>query len=91
MYYFKKKEDTQEQGSIRLEPGMRVREEKNCKKSPFAFAVETPGRSYLMYPANKSSQENNAWEKAINNVLNPAPAASSAKGEREEEIVMEEE
>ncbi len=24
-----------------------------------------------MYPANKSSQENSAWEKAINNVLNP--------------------
>jgi hypothetical protein len=29
-------------GSIRLEPGMKVREEKNCKKSPFAFVVETP-------------------------------------------------
>ncbi len=29
-------------GSIRLEPGMKVREEKNCKKSPFAFMVETP-------------------------------------------------
>ncbi len=31
-------------GSIRLEPGMKVREEKNCKKSPFAFVVETPVR-----------------------------------------------
>ena len=75
LYYFKKKEDTQEQGSIRLEPGMKCKEEKNCKKSPFAFMVETPGRAYLMYPANKSSQENSAWEKAINNVLNPGAGA----------------
>lgn len=83
LYYFKKKEDTQEQGSIRLEPGMKCREEKNCKKSPFAFTVETPGRSYLMYPANKSSQENSAWERAINNVLNPGsakPAGPSGGG-----------
>lgn len=78
LYYFKKKEDTQEQGSIRLEPGMKVREEKNCKKSPFAFMVETPGRQYLMYPANKSSQENSAWEKAINNVLNPGSSAAKS-------------
>ncbi len=71
---------------------MKVREEKNCKKSPFAFMVETPvrklrlgfavsnsacqkGRQYLMYPANKSSQENSAWEKAINNVLNPGSSS----------------
>lgn len=75
---------------------MKVREEKNCKKSPFAFVVETPvraqrrvffrvnadtkakGRSYMMYPANKSSQENSAWEKAINNVLSPSSSSKPA-------------
>jgi hypothetical protein len=88
------------EGSIRLEPGMKVREEKNCKKSPFAFVVETPvnflvccffscevvtsfcscaqGRQYVMYPANKSSQENSAWEKAINNVLSPSSSSKPA-------------
>lgn len=29
----------------------------------------------MMYPANKSSQENSAWEKAINNVLSPSSSS----------------
>lgn len=90
----KKKKFMSLSGSIRLEPGMKVREEKNCKKSPFAFVVETPvivvvwscfagsnllqGRQYMMYPANKSSQENSAWEKAINNVLSPSSSSKPA-------------
>ncbi len=32
----------------------------------------------MMYPANKSSQENSAWEKAINNVLSPSSSSKPA-------------
>lgn len=77
LYYYKKKDDQHEQGSIPLTPGMKVREDRTCKKSPFAFCVETPDRAYVMFPANKSSQECTAWERAISSVLNPSSGSAA--------------